>query len=176
VDLFDGRSQGRGARYLLTGVLYCGRCGGRMNGRGGKYICSATGPVHLSAVARSVEEAVREQASERPDREAEVVHDPSEPLVRQREGIVGKMEALGESDLPDAVIRGRARKLQRELDSLDEQLAAARPKRRFAALLEEAEAWDERGWLEGLIERAILQPAARGANRFDPARVAITWQ
>jgi hypothetical protein len=31
-------------------------------------------------------------------------------------------------------------------------------------------------WLEQLVESATVAPAARGANRFDPARVAIAWR
>jgi hypothetical protein len=96
-------------------------------------------------------------------------------LVRQREAKVREMEALGESDLPNEVIRGRARKMQRELDAIDEEIRKAQPTGKFSHLYERMEDFDQRMWVETAIENAVLYPATEG-NRWNPERLQITWR
>ena len=179
----DGRRTGvKPERYLLTGMLVCGRCGGRMQGRGGQYVCAATikrngnPEVHMSAVAERVDRVVEDAAAERPEHKRQQVHDPSEKLVKQREAVVVKMEQLGDSDLPDAVIRGRARKLQRELDTLDKQIAQSKPRGEFEELYRRMEEFDERAWLESVVEKVTLVQAGSRRGVWDPERVQITWR
>ena len=176
-DVFDGRRAGRaGDRYLLTGLLVCGRCGARMGGRAGKYVCRASGSVHLTTGAKRLDDYVLDAASKRDDPERVEVHDPSEELVQRREAKVAEMEALGESDLPAAVIRGRARRMQRELDDLDAELEASRPRGYFTDLLRQAEEWDDRVWLDTLVERVTLAPTDRGSLAPIGDRVDVVWR
>ena len=175
----------RGDRYMLTGLLVCGLCGGRMVGRptDGRrnYVCSSTGKLHLRIVAEPVEEAVTRRAAEAVRPQTEGVADPSGPLLAERDRIEADMEALGDSDLPDAVLRGRARRLQRKLDGIEKQVEdLPAPVRGFSYLLEEPEPapneWRE--IVETVVDRIEIGPGvADGVRAPSPAaRVRIVWR
>lgn len=50
--------------------------------------------------------------------------------MRERERIIGELESMGESDLSEHVLRGRERKLVRELAAVEERMEKATPGRR----------------------------------------------
>jgi DNA invertase Pin-like site-specific DNA recombinase len=187
VKMFDGRRTGRaGERYMLTGILECGRCGGSMQGRMSydgekqtpKYICLATGTLHLSATAAEVNQVVVDAAAERPERKARKAQDPSAELVQEREKLVREQEMLGEAPpkgWSEARIAGRDRALSREIEELDRQIEEAQPRGFYSEMYRKAEEFDERAWLEGLVEKVTLR-AGKPGNRFDPERVSITWK
>lgn len=186
----------RGGRYLLTGLAVCGVCGARMVGRPSKgvakYICHATGKVHLTVTARALDEAVTRAASRRYIPSPKAAADPSLKLVSERDRIVAEQASLGESDLPLATIDGRARKLQRDLEAVEEQLAKVGPaKTDWATMWVEIEKYladpkgaedafytdpTTRAWLETLLDGVKVAPASRGANSFDPRRAAVSWR
>lgn len=178
LERFAGRRTGRREeRCLLTGLLRCAKCAAPMTGRGDAYVCRATGTVHLSARRNYVDETVIAAVSERPPAEPVVVHDPSEPIVRQREEVLDRMRALGaDLDLPETVLKARADALQAELDQLEIAIDEAKPPGYFAGLYERVESFEERGWLEAMIADLVLYPAPPGLNRWDPERVQITWR
>jgi DNA invertase Pin-like site-specific DNA recombinase len=174
VTFFAGRATGsRADRYLLTGLLRCGRCGGRMSARAGTYICNQTGSVHLSIKAEAVERIVQDLALERPDPGAVDVPDPAAPLVQEREEVLDRMRALGEDlNIPETVLAARSAGLQQMLDDLEEQIEVASPPGRFTALLTQGD--DVRGWLDTLVETVTIQPSQPG--RFSPERVTVEWR
>ncbi|HEY3214478.1 MAG TPA: recombinase family protein [Actinomycetota bacterium] len=186
--VFDGRRTGRnGTPYLLTGLLTCGKCGASMGGRGGKYVCRATGKVHLATGADRLDAYVLAAALKREESDAPKrveVHDPGEELVQRREKLVAEQESLGDSDLSVAAIRGRDRKLQREIDAIDDELEDTRPVGHFEGLLREAEehdpdAWQDHGrraWLDTLVDRVVLAPTDRGSRAPIGDRVDVTWR
>ncbi len=125
------------------------------------------------------------QAAEMYIQEPIVASDPTEPLVEERDRLERDMEALGESDLPDAVIRGRARKLERERDRLNDEIVRLEPVRvhggiDFEKLLSTSfsEQAETRIWLETLIDRIVVGPGRGERNRAlrPEERVTITWR
>ncbi len=108
------------------------------------------------------------------------------PLVAERNRIEAEMEALGESDLPEAVIRGRARKLARELRRIEEELSAAEaPRGSWATLYADAlsdtrstaaylDDPSTRAWLETLLTDIRVGPAKPGADVR--GRVSVKWR
>ncbi len=182
--LFDGRTVEKPrAKQVLTGFLRCGLCGGSLISRPqrGKpsYVCMATGKLHLSIGARSAEFKVITEAQKRNVQGIGLV-DPSEPLVAERERIEREMVALGESDLPELVLQGRARKLQRELERVDRQLeraaeVAVSPV--YGGPEEEIFGYEmgprTRAWLEQRVEYVVVKPAAPGLKLWD--RLECHW-
>jgi hypothetical protein len=94
------------------------------------------------------------------------------------------MEDLGASDLPEPVIRGRARRLQHDLEEVDSQIAATKPSTYgFRKLLDTVENWSDRAWIETLVDHVTVKPAPRddegriiGRSGFDPSRVEVEWR
>jgi len=176
----------RGEKYMLTGLLVCGVCGGRMVGRPDNgqpnYICNATGRVHLRIVGKVVEDVVTRRAPQASGPETEGVADPSGPLLAERDRIEAEMETLGESDLPEAVLRGRARRLQRDLEEVEkgiEELPA--PVRGFSYLLDDVAEPTPNEWreiVETVVDRVEIGPAVAGGVRApsSEARVRIVWR
>jgi site-specific DNA recombinase len=183
--LFEGRKTGVAPeRYLLTGLLRCGKCGAKMVGRAGRYICK-NGPdgsrVHLSAVTGPVDEYIIAQAEERPERKREHVPDPAAPLIKEREGVLQEMRDLGANlDLPDEVLQARADALKAKLDDIEQQIEEGVPEAETEfhgdGDIEFTERDDFRAWLDTLVKDAVLTPASKGASRFDPTRLRLTWR
>jgi hypothetical protein len=101
--------------------------------------------------------------------------------------------ALGGNGMPDDYNRARALKLQSKLDELDAELEriALEPRDDMpvvvdlsalgigdvqAQLDEVARDPRTRAWLEGLVDSVTVEPAKRGSNKFDDARVSISWR
>jgi site-specific DNA recombinase len=178
----------RGERYLLSGgLIICGRCGGRMLGRPdngqANYICQASGPVHLRIVAGVVDALVTRRAAEVEAPATEGVADPTGPLLAERDRIEAAMEALGASDLPEAVLRGRALRLQAELEDVERRIdELPPPDRRYGPhLLEDMEEPTRNEWreaIETVVERVEIGPARAGGQRApsSEARVRIVWK
>jgi len=176
----------RGEKYMLTGLVVCGVCGGRLVGRPDNgqrnYICNATGRVHLRIVAEVVEDVVTRRAADASRPATEGVADPSGPLLAERDRIEAEMEALGESDLPDAVLRGRARRLQRELDDVEKRIEdLPAPVSGFSYLLEDVPEPAPNEWreiVETVVDRVEIGPNVADGVRApsSEARVRIVWR
>jgi DNA invertase Pin-like site-specific DNA recombinase len=165
--------------YLLTGFLYCGRCGSRMVARATEpryrgstshrrsYVCSS-GPNHhgcggIRIVADPLEELISAmvlQAIDTPalHRElAETVERSSEDeIVRQIEAAESKLRELAESWAADEISRGEwlaARSaVEGRLSAARTELAQLSARESIAALVEEQEGLRGR-WGELSLER-----------------------
>jgi DNA invertase Pin-like site-specific DNA recombinase len=179
LSLFDSRRTGRKPEhYMLTGLVYSAVDGHRMMGRQGAYVDWR--PTERPRVRLSIRQhlldnlvlgAVRERAEAQPFEPTEA-RDPSDDLVRERDRIILELESLGESDLSEHVLRGRERKLLRELERVEEQLDEAKPAKPRSF-------WDtyptDDVFVRQYVKRIRVAPATPG-KRWDPSRVSIEWR
>jgi DNA invertase Pin-like site-specific DNA recombinase len=193
-DLIDSRKTGRAPdRFMLSGLVRCAEHDKPMTGRRGagrskgdgreqpdKYVCDHGGKpgerrVHMTVDALALENyvlrAVQQREADTPFRPAEA-RDPSDDLVRERDDIVRELEALGELRLNEHVLRGRERRLVRELDAIEAKLAEAKPAKGttfFEAYVDDATL------VRRHVRRILVSPAGKGARRFRPERVRLVW-
>jgi DNA invertase Pin-like site-specific DNA recombinase len=192
-----GRADGPRAsgRYLLTGLMICEKCGGRMVGKATRtqrrYVCLESGRLHLSVLARNVDVTVCVEASEMEIVLPDALLDPTEPLAQERGRVEARLIELGESWAEgDLFAISAAKRLQAKLDRIDAELAKTRPpaKRAIARALDWVAASEDgslyeslridplaRTWIEQLVESVTVSPAAKG-GRFDPGRISIAWR
>lgn len=200
------RKNGRAHRYLLAGMLRCGRCGEplvsrpRQDGRR-RYVC-ARGPGlqgcgKMAVVADEVEELVVEMALYRLEGP-----DLARALAAAR---LGDQEANHQRDLDDAAeqleelaaaygnreftmqewIAARA-PVEERLNKARAALARDTGTAAISEFIGDAEAlrriWPDlplsrrRAILAALLDHVVVNPARRGFNRFDPDRVAPIWR
>ena len=199
---FDGRTA---RRYLLTGFIYCGLCGGRivarpMSGRVPSYTCPSGPPMHGCGKIRRhgihleayITEAVLARAADPAITAARTqaqLADAGDDLAERIAAVERQLNELGE-DLADGKIgrielhaastklRNRLTRLRHELEQRDRDDVAAM----LTSAADLAATWDtmhldrRRALIDALIERITLTPCVRGLNRFDPTRVQITWR
>jgi DNA invertase Pin-like site-specific DNA recombinase len=195
-----GAFRNRSPRYLLTGLMTCGRCGARMVGRpqDGKpgYICAATGRVHLKVPAVPVHRLVVQLAQRVRLASPESAPDPaslSAPLLAALEAEEDRLRRwaveAAEAGLSAREIRAGREPIAQRIAELEAELAAtaaqAAPWSRLwdevRSIPEDFEADPEaqpdlRPALESLIEAVRIAPARRGLPRFDPDRVQVAWR
>jgi site-specific DNA recombinase len=188
-------------RYLLTGLLVCGRdgCGATVNGhthrqtQRRRYKCLACGRNGIGADA--VERAVWNQALGRTwhrDRRAE--RQVEEELARVRGERDAARAALEELDddywqrraLPKATYARQATALRDRVGELEEEARRLRGERErssgfWTSLLaltdayETATAAQRRAVLEGAVRRMVLLPSRTTAPTVDLTRVRVEW-
>jgi DNA invertase Pin-like site-specific DNA recombinase len=174
-------------RYLLTGILVCGECGGRMQGhpaKGRRYMCRATGVMHRTIMARDLEDLVITAVSDRKVTLA-AVSDPAGvqgPILKQLDALDAKLAQFAENaamaGLPVSAIRSGTKALLAERERLERELEAVQPP---PPPTDYAEAMvDEqvlvRAEIEALVDRVEIGPPIRPFNVFNPDRVAIVWR
>jgi site-specific DNA recombinase len=184
------------ARYLLTGILECGLCGGRMKGRPSKgtqqYVCTVTGTLHLAVKARDLGDYVMTLAETMTVGNGVVATDPTElsaPILAERDRIDEKLRDLGrryaDGSVADAAFFAAPSALAERLTEIEAELEAIVPQRPVDVYLATFDRFDvstdpdvnARAWLESLVERVVLNPApVRGRNAFDSSRVDIVWR
>lgn len=171
-----------GPRYMLTGLLECGLCSGRMGGRPNNgepgYVCKRTDRVHLGIKARPLEEYVARRASDLVLEAPTAVADPAklaEPLLREREEVESRLERHGaefaRGEISEHAFRGLDRELSARIAELDAELeASAEAVPTHAYLGTIGEPTDDEGfyrdpetraWLETLLEKVVVLPAER---------------
>jgi site-specific DNA recombinase len=170
-------------RYLLTGLAECGVCGAKMVGRPSarvrKYICKATGSVHLSVTAEPVEQFV-ESASARMSMVGQTIEDLSTiaPELRARLADVDQRladisDAIVSGDLSPALAGKAERKLEAERAVL---LAEIESEAASYAYLDESDNLTLRDILDATIEHVTVKPATDSKPRVDPERIKIVWR
>jgi len=193
-----GRRPGR-VKYLLVGLLRCGRCGQRLYGRRNSrasspgavptYTCDSPRGcrgcrISMSWVDALVTDAVQARlaAADLPEVEAEPWHGV-ERLAETREQIREVMAAFTERRLSAGVVFPAVERLEAEADSLEaERLGhAAAQQRPIAPLFEDWLNLDlprRQAVLMTLMKAVVVRPAAgRDRNQTkDPARVEIAWR
>jgi site-specific DNA recombinase len=183
----------RGGRWLLTGLLFCGKCGGRLTARPSpdhrRYTCDATGSPHLSVAATPLEEHVLAMAEENHPSEnysPDEVRDPAEnaELTSRIDDVDARIAAWAREaaagGLRAADIAAGSKELRAERDRLEGQLVAAEQAAAprtltYAEAMPIVEA-ETRAWLDAVIERITIAPATRKGRVFDPGRVTIAWR
>lgn len=199
------RAAGRRAprRYLLSGMLRCGKCGGklfsaaRVNER--RYVC-ASGPDHrgcggIMVNAARVEEWLTAAVLYRldtPDMEAVLTgqhaqDDRYAELAAQRERLEGRMRELAAMFSAGEISRFEWKAardpLEAQLTGVDQQLSRLSTATNLDRLVGQGAALRE-GWEQMTLERqaaivravldfATILPAT--GNRFDPGRVQPVW-
>lgn len=192
-------------KHLLSGYLYCGRCGERLNplpqARGMRYTCPMpNNPIRpgcgrIVIAGAPLEAAVRTAVLEalQTDRlaeliEAEAADDGIAEAVANLRAIDARRAELDADYAEGAIDRRRYRGMldrleARRVDAEARIVASDRLRSRVSLPLgEHATArWDAGGLayrreiLEALISRVVIQPAARMGRTFDPSRIAIEW-
>ena len=184
--LFDSRKTGRAPdRYLLSGLVFSladgkGQPPRRMVGRQGRYVdwrATERPRGRLSVRSHLLEEHVYDLAAAHTLPQV-AAWDPTDDLVKDRERVVGELEALGESTLSEHVLAGRERRLLRELAAVEEQLEQVKPAdvQPFFAAYPEHDLPDAGTMIRGRVKRVLVSPATRPSPRFDPSRVTIEWR
>ena len=178
---YDRKGYNRSSRYMLTGLLVCSVCGARMVGRPEhgrrRYVCKATGRVHLSVPADVVEDVVTRRAADA-EIEAEDVVDPatlSAPLLAAIDDVETRIEAFAReaaaAGMSAAEIRAGREPLIAERDRLQRELDAVPVPREglgFAYLLEDVEdptpvEW--RAMVETVVDHVEIGPGTADGVR-----------
>jgi site-specific DNA recombinase len=191
----SGRSGGRrGARrYLLSGVVRCGRCGHRMYGtttaKGHAYTCrggqGSDNSHTISIAGAATDEVVAEVVAARL-RQAGALEVPkrtfaqSERLSTIPEKISELMEAYNRGQLSGAIVFPQVEALE------SEQAELSAERQRFVASSAgpthiSAEAFDvpdidrRRAIVESLFEAIVIAPSAKGTP-WTPDRISYVWR
>jgi site-specific DNA recombinase len=188
---------GRPERYLLSGVARCAECGGRIYGakerRGRTYFCETRR--HVGRRADDVEELVAgtvlarlmrsdaRQLFARPDQRHE-----SEELREQESALRARLDALteafAEGEIDRAQMRAGSVRLRTRLLQVTTDLAALGVTPAVAQLVSSSDveaAWAaldlprQRAVIDTLLVVRLHSPG-RGARRFDPSTVGMTWK
>lgn len=189
--------------YLLSGLVWCGRCDVRLGARPivrkGKrlrrYVCTRDrgGCDRLGIGADGLEELVTRAVVEALDapRFARVVSAPAErpditPIadLEDRLGQLAEMFAAGEITRVEWLATRAS--VERRLDAARARVASTVRDENFAVWAgrgkDLAAAWDDltfdrrRAAVAGAIERVVIAPTDRRGNRFDANRVTIRWR
>lgn len=211
IDRVSGNGHGRAtpssaARYLLSGVLICGRCGesmrmGRDRGRRLVYTCRnaswvdpETGKVrgvgHLTATMGAVDEHVVEVIAawlDRPD-VAKVIaatsgNEPDIAAVNELEALRSRLDdaaaAYGRGEISVTMLAKLEAQLTEQITALEREITRTSvPVAVADALGRDFRSLDVATQREVIrsIVRPVLLPGARGARTFDTDRVRFDWQ
>ncbi len=192
------RRRGRVAKHLLSNVLVCGRCGGRMNGssdgQSRRYACTAQPGLdrcgRCSVVAEPVETLIVEAifavlSQSRLPAAGNGNTRSAEKAVAEMDEARHRLEELAEDYAAGRISRGEwtaARRVALDrveaaqnslsLPRSDAVLAGAPTNRRhLERWWTEASLDKRRAVVKALVERVIVRPATKQQNRFDPSRI-----
>ena len=191
--------KGPDRRYLLSGVLRCGKCGGPVtgayikdNGKGETYRCLR----HVSRKAAPVDDFITRlvvarlsqpdavDLFARPDADEHQLAELRAERDGLRERLAGLAEAYATGDIDRAQLAAGTRRLNARMTTVEEELAASATDPTLAAVVERGDVEGE--WLTlpqetqrriiGVLMTLELLPVGSGQRIFDPARsVRITW-
>lgn len=182
-------------KYLLTGLLHCGRCDAaltsapvrRKGNLYGRYACPvdrggcgrcgiAQAPLdELISEAVLVAAANVTQEATEPDNDLSVVSD-----IERRMSDLAEMFAAGEISRGEWATARTA--LDARLSDATDALAQSEIRASMPSGSDLRSSWGEwplerrRAVVEQLVERIVIAPTTRTNNKFDPARVSITWR
>jgi len=185
-------------KYLLTGLVYCGVCGGRMmsrprDARTKRYVCAGRLPGHqLGILAQPVDELVASRVLDLLSTPAfrETLLSQSGRTDDQSLGRAlaelgsaqSRLQTLDDDYYVSGIValrryRSIRTKLEREVERLHATVDGASKERLVLhpdsrALWAEGDFGQRRELLRLIVERVRVLPARRGA-RFDPSRVRI---
>lgn len=190
------RPLGRPRAYLLSGVASCGACGGKIYGRqdsgGPIYVCQDH--AHLGRKIGPVDEFVEEvivarlslpdaaQTLARPDgsdRAAELRS--KERVLVDRLDDLAKIFGSGHIDRRQLITSTKEIKAQLDAIAAEMPSVEASPIGGLVSAVDVEAAWlgldvETRRRVIGLLMEVVIHPAGRGARRFDPETVRLTWR
>ena len=189
----DGRGGSRrgSRRYLLTGILRCGTCGGRMNGTntrtGYAYACSGepfthsvtiTGPATEGAVLSVLRARLEELDLRAPDAPTPA------PAEDRREQISAQirelMTAYRAGQLSAAIVFPQVQELEAERAAAElPRRAAAAKARPQTPKVEDLDSLDvdrTRAVLETVFDAIVVAPASHRGEPFNPGRLTYVWR
>lgn len=184
------------AKYLLSGLALCGRCGGTLyaspyGNKTRRYMIYRCHTPHLARRLDYVDEVVTEVVLARLSR-GDVLRDLTtnedtaqlaEELGRVRQQLDGLGSLYAEGALTAAGLRDASTKLKARRDDLQQRIAGAGGHEQVVALVSADDVrvrWNalplrhKRAVIDALVVVTVL-PVTRGA-RFDPDQVAIEWK
>ncbi len=195
----------RARRYLLTGYLWCGKCGTRLiaratSGRKRTYVCSShpdkggCGGTRITAEALEADvvgQALAVLAS--PEFAAHLAEttagDGDAALVEGIQDLEQRLEQLARDHYVAQVISraqlvAASQRLEHEAAALRRRLALSRQRHVLAPVLATGVGATEfadlsldrqRAVIGELIDRITIGPGTPGLGRYDPGRATITW-
>jgi site-specific DNA recombinase len=193
--------RGRGVSYLLTGMIYCGVCGGRMYARpnysakypGHHYHCISNVMPRMARMVHLVDKEVtrrffhRLRESQRFADAESGQEDPARPIYNELARLQGLLDRL-EDKVADELIKPSTAKrkqaeYEHEMEKLRNRLAALTGERVRARIPDNLPAvWEElsldrkRAILATEIEAVVVMPPARrGSHGFDPDAIIVLW-
>jgi DNA invertase Pin-like site-specific DNA recombinase len=195
------RSQPPGAnarKYLLSGFLFCGRCGARLyplrTSQTQRFGCKPTKDGGCGGILvryEPAEEHVVELLLSKIEREVDLAphlpHDRTAELLVEIGREEARLTALAEAfaDDPDSnplELRAAGAKIRRRIADLRGQVAREQATARMPLPVDVRTEWagydlmQRRELLGRVVERIVVHPAAvRGRSRFDPDRLDIRW-
>lgn len=189
----DGRGVGRkGSRkYLLTGTLRCGVCGGRMHG--GKtptsyaYLCDVNATEHSLGIQgpktdQMVLDVVRARLA---SVELPEVQEDAPPAPERLEGISRMiselMDAYRAGRLSAALVFPQIEELEAERAQLQADRAAmikatATPARPTVEDLDKLDVDRQRAVMSTLLDAVVVAPAKRRGSAWTPDRLTYVWR
>lgn len=199
------RQNGNPRRYVLTGLLVCGRCGARMvaRPRGDKrraYTCARGPGFHgcgkLGALADPLEDWVADQTLARLDTPAYAKaagNDTAsvDAILAELADVEARLEQAGRDYYAERIITrevfaGAQTALMARQTALRAEVARMERQTRAAALAGQgarlAADWagmtvdQRRAVLDVAVATVTLNPAVRGRRAFDPGRVNLRWR
>ena len=195
------RFRRHGAKYLLTGMLTCGKCGRPLftrptNDGERRYACTPNpdGCGGTSMNAEKLEPHVAERvlaAIDSPTLSTAIAeqeeHGEAGPVQRLHEAEAALAELA--SDYYSArmltkpeFLSARA-KIEHRIDDAKREVAAQSDGATVGPIVGSArERWpdfdleEQRAVIAAVVDRITIRPARRGFNKFDPDRVEVTWR
>jgi site-specific DNA recombinase len=187
--------QGTDPKFLLSGLVRCGRCDAVMfaspmgvkDQRWQAYRCTACYLSRRQDLVDEVVEAVILARLSQPDAAALFVEDEDVPVLRaecaelrtRRDDLAG---LLADGLLASTVVRERSQELTRRINDLEDRISRALGESPITALADVedvAAAWQsmplrERKQIVALLMTVTIVPAGKG-QRFSPDQVGIEW-
>jgi site-specific DNA recombinase len=193
-------------RYLLSGLLRCGRCGGKLfaspRGASRRYVC-LSGPDHggcgrLTVVAEPVEQLLTEAVLYRLDTpelttalaEGTTAEGGAAGLAAALDANQQQLDELavmyGKQEISAREWRAAREPVEQRMQARRRQLAAATNTDALAGLpghgRELRETWDglnltrQAAIVRALLDHAVIAPGSPGARELDIARVQPVWR
>jgi len=190
-------NRGSAPRWLLSGIVVCGRCGNpKVNvGNGGQrrlrpaYVCARLKGDAPGCYARSwvdqvdayVAAMVKARMTDpKLGKPSADVAERIDALHSQIFDLKTEQDELAESDLPLSMLKIRGAKLEAQIKGIEDQISALLPSvaQRFDVTWDEADLGQRRAMIESLTTRIELHPTGNGRYRktITPDQVRITWR